>query len=73
MDKDRIYYIYSDHLGSGYYATDNEQNYEDLYCETCGDSDNYIASGKRSELLQEYEDNIRRAREELKQIKELLD
>ena len=72
MDKNDIYYIYSNHLGGGYYATDYEQEYDSLYCETCGDSDQYIASGTRSELLQEYEDNIRRAKEELKQIKEVL-
>lgn len=31
-------YIYESHMG-GLYCTDYNQNYEDLYCEECGDSD----------------------------------
>ena len=31
-------YIYEGHLGS-LYTSDNQLDYEDLYCEECGDSD----------------------------------
>lgn len=31
-------YLYESHLG-GIYATDDEMDYDDLYCEECGDSD----------------------------------
>ena len=34
-------YIYEGHLG-GLYTSDYVLDYEDLYCETCGDSDTYI-------------------------------
>lgn len=43
-------YIYSDHLGGGLYTTDEPLTYEELYCETCGDSDQYIGyAGSRKE------------------------
>ena len=32
-------YYYENHLGGGYYSSEEELDYEDLYCETCGDSD----------------------------------
>ena len=31
-------YLYESHLG-GLYLTDEQQDWDDLYCETCGDSD----------------------------------
>ena len=34
-------HIYEGHLG-GLYTSDYVLDYEDLYCETCGDSDTYI-------------------------------
>ena len=34
-------YLYESHL-SGFYSTDDEQDYEDTYCEQCGDSDDLI-------------------------------
>lgn len=34
-------YIYEGHLG-GLYTSDYVLDYDDLYCETCGDSDTYI-------------------------------
>ena len=37
-------HLYESHLG-GYFITENEVSYEDLYCETCGDSDQYLCSG----------------------------
>lgn len=34
-------HVYESHLG-GFYTSKNYYNYEDLYCEECGDSDDYI-------------------------------
>lgn len=34
-------YIYHGHMG-GLYTSDEEIDYEDLYCEQCGDSDDLI-------------------------------
>lgn len=34
-------YIYESHMG-GYYASDEEYGYDELYCETCGDSDHLL-------------------------------
>ena len=34
-------HVYEGHLG-GLYTSDYVLDYEDLYCETCGDSDTYI-------------------------------
>ena len=34
-------YIYESHIG-GYYASDEEYDYDELYCETCGDSDRLL-------------------------------
>lgn len=34
-------YIYHGHMG-GLYTSDGEIDYEDLYCEQCGDSDDLI-------------------------------
>ena len=34
-------FVYENHLG-GLYCTDYEQDWDDLYCEQCGDSDDYI-------------------------------
>jgi hypothetical protein len=31
-------YVYESHMG-GVYVTDYERDWEDLHCETCGDSD----------------------------------
>lgn len=31
-------YLYESHMG-GLYTNENELNYENLYCEQCGDSD----------------------------------
>ena len=36
-------YLYESHLG-GIYITDEEQDFENLYCEQCGDSDWLIGS-----------------------------
>ena len=32
-------YIYESHLGGGFYTSSEPLDYEDLYCETCGDTD----------------------------------
>lgn len=36
-------YIYQSHLG-GIYTSEYQYDYDDLYCETCGDSDNEIGN-----------------------------
>lgn len=35
-------YLYKDHLFGGYYSSNFEQDYEQLYCDQCGDSDTFI-------------------------------
>ncbi len=41
---DNKVYFYENHLGGGIYTSDEPINYEDLYCEECGDSDWEIGS-----------------------------
>ena len=43
-------YIYSSHLG-GIYSTSYEQDYDDLYCSTCGDSDMEVGSAETLDEL----------------------
>ena len=43
-------YLYESHMG-GLYSTQEEQEFEDLYCEQCGDSDWFIGE---YETLGEY-------------------
>ena len=43
-------YLYESHMG-GLYSTQEEQDYNNLYCEQCGDSDNFIGEYK---TLKEY-------------------
>lgn len=38
-------YIYESHLG-GFYYTNEKQDYESLYCEQCGDYDNYLGKAE---------------------------
>lgn len=38
-------YIYENHMG-GLYTTEEPLDYEDLYCEQCGDSDSLIGFAK---------------------------
>jgi hypothetical protein len=35
-------YFYENHLGGNIYTTDYEQDYDDLYCDECGDSDTFL-------------------------------
>ena len=51
-------YIYDSHMSGGWYATDEPQDYEYLYCETCGDSDSLIWSGTAGELYDLVRDYI---------------
>mgnify|MGYP001509574465 FL=1 len=46
-------YLYESHLG-GYYISEDEIPYEDLYCETCGDSDQYLYSGTEEEIISQF-------------------
>jgi len=44
-------YIYENHLG-GLYATEDLLDYENLHCETCGDSDTLLGKANtREEFL----------------------
>lgn len=42
-------HIYENHLGGGLYTSDYELDYEDLYCEQCGDSDSYVGEADTRE------------------------
>lgn len=42
-------YIYENHLGGGLYTSDNLLDYDDLYCEQCGDSDSYVGEADTRE------------------------
>lgn len=57
-------YIYESHLG-GLYTSDYVLDYEDLYCEVCGDSDTYIGYADTREeaweLLEESVDTFDRS------------
>lgn len=33
------YYFYASHMGDGIYASEWDYDYDELYCEQCGDSD----------------------------------
>lgn len=46
-------YLYESHLG-GYYISEDEIPYENLYCETCGDSDQYLCSGTKEEIISSF-------------------
>ena len=57
-NKDKLYYyIYKSHL-DGYYISENMLKDEDLYCETCYDSDELICSGTKEDIEKEYQDSI---------------
>lgn len=45
-------YLYESHLG-GLYASDDELDYDQLYCEACGDSDDYLGEFETIEELKE--------------------
>lgn len=47
------YYVYESHLG-GYYATDDILDYEDTYCDSCGDSDQLVFSGTEDDLHEQF-------------------
>lgn len=54
-------YIYENHLGGGLYTSDYELDYEDLYCEQCGDSDWFVGEAETKEeayelLKDDYDD-----------------
>ena len=42
-------YFYRGHLSGELYSSDEFLDYEDLYCETCGDSDEYIGYAETKE------------------------
>lgn len=46
-------YYYISHMGSGLYSSDEYLSYDDLYCETCGDSDTYLGYFETEEEAEE--------------------
>lgn len=52
-------YLYESHLG-GFYMSDKYLDYDDLYCDECGDSDSFLGvfNNKKElkQLLKRYED-----------------
>lgn len=49
-----MYYVYEDHLSGKFYITNNEQSYEERYCEQCGDSDWLVKEFKTEKEANEY-------------------
>lgn len=72
MKKTDIVYIYENHIGGGLYITDEEQDYDELYCETCGDSDTLVAFGYVEDIIAGAEDEVEQANQRLAELKELL-
>lgn len=51
-------YFYDSHLG-GFYSSDYFKDYDELYCETCGDSDTYLGSYENAiNFLSSFRDDI---------------
>ena len=51
-------YFYDNHLG-GFYLLDYFKNYDELLCETCGDSDIYLGFYENAtSFLSNFRDNI---------------
>jgi hypothetical protein len=52
-------YIYENHISGNCYTSEHELDYDDLYCETCGDSDwpvGYAATDERAdEMIKRFE------------------
>lgn len=46
------YYLYESHLG-GVYWTDEEESFEERYCETCGDYNQSMGTFETEEELRE--------------------
>ena len=45
-------YLYKDHIFGKYYSSNFEQDYEQLYCDQCGDSDRFIGEYETDEEMQ---------------------
>ena len=46
-------YVYESHLGGGFYTSSEPLDYDELYCDSCGDSDTYCGYYKEREELKE--------------------
>lgn len=65
-------YLYESHMG-GLYTTDEEMDYDWLYCETCGDSDEYWGEFTTKSELEDLLNLLARERDFTKEyIKEFL-
>jgi hypothetical protein len=52
-------YIYQNHLSGELYSSKDIIDYDDLYCETCGDSDSLVAKAScTQDLLEQMADDI---------------
>lgn len=52
-------YIYESHMGEGLYTSMNDLDYDDLYCEQCGDIDHYVGhASTRKEAWELLKDDV---------------
>lgn len=67
-------YFYQSHLGGGIFYSEEEIDWDDLYCEQCGDSDTelgyYETAEEAKEDLIDYEDW---SEEYIKEVEEIID
>ena len=65
-------FFYESHLGGIYYS-DDYLDYDDLYCEQCGDSDNYIGFAETKKEAMELLIDEDMDEEWIQEIKEIID
>ena len=53
-----MYYLYESHAG-GLYISDEELDYDWLYCEACGDSDEFVGTFETVEELKDLLGSVR--------------
>ena len=63
---DKIIYIYEDHIYGDFYVSEEEIPYEDLYCETCNDSDSLVVYGTVKDILDKALEECKMTEEKLK-------
>ncbi|MED1863333.1 hypothetical protein P4V41_07675 [Fictibacillus nanhaiensis] len=52
-----MYYVYENHLDGSFYISDQSYNFEELYCDRCGDSDRLIEEFDREEEALKFVNN----------------
>lgn len=63
---DKVIYIYEDHIYGDFYVSEEEIPYEDLYCETCNDSDSLVVYGTVKDILDKALEECKMTEEKLK-------